>query len=128
MATQTATKQYFSAIGRRKTAIATVRLITGSGVFTCNGRVHDLEADMLIPLQLADMVGKFDILAKVIGGGKVSQIEAIRLGIARGLVKFNPELRITLKKSGLLTRDPREKERKKCGLKRARKAPQWSKR
>jgi small subunit ribosomal protein S9 len=128
MAQQESTKLYFSAVGRRKTAIATVRLISGTGVFTRNGVVNDLEAELLTPFQLADAVGKFDVVAKVIGGGKVSQVEAVRLGIARGLVKFNPDLRVSLKKSGLLTRDPREKERKKYGLKRARKAPQWSKR
>jgi small subunit ribosomal protein S9 len=121
-------KDYYFAVGRRKTAIASVKLVSGTGIYTRNKETAELTSDLLKPMQLTDLVGKFDVTAKVLGGGKISQLEAIRLGIARALVKFNPELRVTLKKSGLLTRDPREKERKKYGLKRARKAPQWSKR
>lgn len=122
------TSKYYCATGRRKTAVASVKLTEGTGIFTCNKVVSKPSALILTPLELASKKGKYDITVKVSGGGKQSQLEAIRLGIARGLVKSDEEFRTTLKKSGLLTRDPREKERKKYGLKRARKAPQWSKR
>jgi small subunit ribosomal protein S9 len=121
-------EKYFYAVGRRKTAIAQVKIKKGSGNLLINGNKTDIDNYLAAPLQLTDNFGKYSIEAKVLGGGKQGQIEAIRLGIARALVKLNLEYRTTLKKSGLLTRDPREKERKKCGLKRARKAPQWSKR
>lgn len=121
-------KKYTYAVGRRKTAVASVKLFKGTGEFHMVDKKIEPQSDLLKPLQLADAVSKYDIVYKVTGGGVSSQTEAIRLAISRALVKINPEFRLTLKKSGLLTRDPREKERKKCGLKRARKAPQWSKR
>jgi small subunit ribosomal protein S9 len=121
-------EKYFYSIGRRKTAIAQVKIKKGSGNLVVNGDKIDIGNYLAAPLQLTDNFGKYSIEAKVSGGGKQGQLEAIRLGIARALVKLNLEYRTTLKKSGLLTRDPREKERKKYGLKRARKAPQWSKR
>lgn len=122
------TEKYFMATGRRKTAVALVKLSPGSGELLLNSKKSELVEDLKKPLQLTNNIGKFDVTARIYGGGKISQVQAIQLGIARALVKSNSELRLTLKKSGLLTRDPREKERKKYGLKRARKSPQWSKR
>lgn len=122
-------KNYFFAVGRRKTASARVKLTPGKGDLVVNETKIEKISDVLMqPLVLTGNEKKFDITAKTIGGGFNSQTEAIRLGIARCLIKYSPELKTTLKKAGLLTRDPREKERKKPGLKRARKAPQWSKR
>ncbi|MCD6195138.1 30S ribosomal protein S9 [bacterium] len=128
--------RYVEAIGRRKEATARVRFTKGNGRFLVNlQKVESFFNDifaaknlMLAPLVLVKMEDKFDISAKVRGGGKKAQIEAIRLGIARALVKIDESLKPTLRKAGFLTRDPREKERKKYGLKRARRAPQWSKR
>lgn len=121
-------KEYVYAVGRRKTAVAQVRLIKGTGIVKINEQDIKQVEIFSKPLQLSGLKGKFDIFVKVKGGGKISQADAINLGVARALVKSDDNLRLTLKKSGLLTRDPREKERKKYGLKRARKAPQWSKR
>ena len=127
--------KYFSGTGRRKRAVAQVRLIKGKGEVAVNGKTifnyfNDQFAEKFIfyPLELTGQAKKFDISILVAGGGKMAQREAVRLGIARALTKFDETLRTTLKKSNLLTRDPREKERKKYGLKRARKAPQWAKR
>lgn len=122
--------------GRRKSAIARVRLIPGgTGVITINGRNIDEYCDLdtlkLIirqPLVLTETESKYDVFVNVIGGGFTGQAGAIRHGISRALVVAEPELRVTLKKEGFLTRDPRMKERKKYGLKKARRAPQFSKR
>src|SRR3989344_2013585 len=117
MAEKTITKDFWVGIGRRKSAIASVKLSQTDKNFLINGKKSEMSIDLENPLELVGMKEKFGIMAKVSGGGKVSQVDAIRLGIARALEKFNPEFRTTLKKAGLLTRDPREKERKKPGLK-----------
>lgn len=129
-------KPYFYGTGRRKHSVARVRLYNGSGNITINGRDIDdyfgLETLKLIvrqPLELIDSVGKFDIECTVTGGGVSGQAGAIRHGLSRALLKVNEaEYRPILKKAGFLTRDPRMKERKKYGLKGARRAPQFSKR
>ena len=125
----------FFGTGRRKKSVARVRLIPGKGEITINKRTIDdyfgLETLKLIvrqPLNLTDTLGKFDIVCRVAGGGVTGQAGAIRHGIARALLQYDAELRAELKKAGLLTRDPRMKERKKYGLKGARRAPQFSKR
>jgi small subunit ribosomal protein S9 len=130
---QKATAYY--ATGRRKTAIARVWLTPGKGNVTINQRPIDQyfgrkiwELTVRKPLEVAKMQEKFDVIAKARGGGIAGQAGAIRHGIARALVHFDEELRSPLKKDGLLTRDPREKERKKYGRKRARKGFQWTKR
>lgn len=126
--------QYYGT-GRRKHSIARIRLVPGDGQIIINKRNIDdyfgLETLKLIvkqPLLLTDSLGRYDILANVSGGGTTGQAGAIRHGISRALLKADPELRLTLKKAGFLTRDPRMKERKKYGLKAARRAPQFSKR
>ena len=126
--------QYYGT-GRRKKSVARVRLIPGSGNITINGRDIDdyfgLETLKLIvnqPLELTDNAGKFDIICRVGGGGVTGQAGAIRHGIARALILEVPATKAELKKAGFLTRDPRMKERKKYGLKAARRAPQFSKR
>ena len=125
----------YQAVGRRKKAIARVRLIPGEGKIVINGREIDnyfgLDTLKLIvnqPLVAADLVGKVDVVVTVAGGGVSGQAGAIRHGISRALLTVNPEYRPTLKAAGFLTRDPRMKERKKYGLKAARRAPQFSKR
>jgi len=123
------------ATGRRKTAIARVRLSPGEGRMTINeknplaylGR-RVLEMEVMHPLRVVESTRRFDVSVKVEGGGVSGQAGAIAHGLARALIAFDPELRPALKKAGLLTRDAREKERKKYGLKRARKAPQYTKR
>ena len=124
----------FNAVGRRKKAIARVRLVPGSGNVVINKRGLDnyfgletLKMTVRQPLVLTKTTG-FDVLVSVNGGGLTGQSGAIRHGISRALLKANPELRGELKKAGFLTRDPRMKERKKYGLKAARRAPQFSKR
>ena len=126
--------QYYGT-GRRKKAIARVRLTTGNGDIKVNGKTLDeyFGADTLKyivrqPLMITNTADKFDIDVKVIGGGFTGQAGAIRHGLARALVESSSELRPQLKSAGFLTRDPRMKERKKYGLKKARKAPQFSKR
>jgi len=126
--------QYYGT-GRRKTSVARVRLLPGNGKITVNGRDLDdyfdydtLKVIVKQPLELTDTLNKFDVVAKVEGGGFTGQAGAIRHGITRALLKADGELRPVLKKAGLLTRDPRMKERRKYGLKKARKAPQFSKR
>ena len=122
--------------GRRKSAVARVRLIPGgTGAITINGRSIDEYCDLdtlkLIirqPLALTETESKYDVFVNVVGGGFTGQAGAIRHGVARALVVAEPELRPALKKAGFLTRDPRMKERKKYGLKKARRAPQFSKR
>ena len=125
----------FHAVGRRKKAIARVRLIPGEGNIVINKRPIDeyfgLETLKLIvnqPLVLTESTGKLDIFVNVRGGGSTGQAGAIRHGIARALVELDEANKPALKKAGFLTRDPRMKERKKYGLKKARKAPQFSKR
>lgn len=121
--------------GRRKKSVARVRLVPGDGKITVNGRSIDeyfgLETLKVIirqPLVLTDNVNKFDVMVNVDGGGFTGQAGAIRHGIARALLEADPELRKSLKQTGYLTRDPRMTERKKYGLKKARKASQFSKR
>jgi len=125
----------FQGTGRRKNAIARVRLIPGEGKLVVNSRPLNeyfgkktLEMIVKQPLDLTNTIGQYDVLAKVEGGGTTGQAGAMRLGIARALIKADPNLRSALKKAGFLTRDPRMKERKKYGLKKARRAPQYSKR
>lgn len=125
---ETTKKQYYYGLGRRKTAIARVRLIPGKGVLTINGSTSEPSEVVNIPLVTVGQQGKYDISALVTGGGKTSQLEAIRLGVARALIALDGSFKQSLRKEGFLTRDPREKERKKPGLKRARRAPQWAKR
>lgn len=127
-AKETTENQYYAGTGRRKTAVATVRIIPNSKVIEINSVKAELNQLLSAPFELVGQKDGFGMTAHVLGGGKVSQMDAIRLGIARALEKFNPDFRTVLKKAGFLTRDPREKERKKPGLKRARRAPQWAKR
>lgn len=126
--------QYFGT-GRRKSSVARVILSNGKGSFTVNGRDFEdyipsaaTRLDVTQPLVLTQTEGKYDIAVNVHGGGITGQAGAIRLGITRALLEINPELRQILKPAGLITRDPRAKERKKYGLKKARRAPQFSKR
>lgn len=129
-------RKYIYAIGKRKTAVAQVRLFAkGKGEVTINSKKSteflpdfELQGKILSPLKLVGLDKKVDILVLVKGGGKRGQAEAIRHGIARALEKLDKELRKNLKVAGFLKRDARIKERKKPGLKRARRAPQWSKR
>jgi len=126
--TKTADK-YFYGTGRRKSAIAQVRIMPGTGNMKINNKeITEPNSEYLAPLVSTSTAGKFDITVIVRGGGFRSQIEAIRHGISRALVVFDAELKSSLRKLGYMTRDPREKERKKPGLKRARRAPQFSKR
>ena len=125
----------FNAVGRRKAAVARVRLVPGDGKIIINKRDIDdyfgletLKMTVRQPLNLTNVGGSFDVMVNVRGGGLSGQAGAIRHGISRALCKANPELRGELKKAGFLTRDPRMKERKKYGLKGARRAPQFSKR
>ncbi len=129
-------KRYYQGTGRRKTAVARVRLFPGSGNFIVNdkkpeeyfGNRDQYQRDLRLPLVLTNHLNTFDVRVKVKGGGISGQVGAVRHGIARALLDYDSELRPVLKKAGLLTRDPRAKERKKVGLKRARKAPQYTKR
>jgi small subunit ribosomal protein S9 len=120
--------KYTSSLGRRKTAIAQVRLMPGSGILTLNNKVVVLDPRLAEPLEMVGVSDKYDISVIVRGGGKEGQVIAIRHGIARALVKINEDFKTTLKKAGFITRDSRERERKKFGLKSARRAPQFSKR
>ena len=130
-----ASKVQFWGTGRRKKAVARVRLVAGKGAIIVNKRELDtyfgldtLKNIVRQPLELTDTLGKYDVLVNVQGGGFTGQAGAIRHGIARALTKADESLRPALKKAGFLTRDPRMKERKKYGLKAARRAPQFSKR
>ena len=125
----------YQVVGRRKKAIARVRLIPGEGKIVINGRDIDnyfgletLKMTVRQPLALTSLEGRYDVLVNVCGGGLAGQAGAIRHGVSRALIKADPELRPAVKKAGFLTRDPRMKERKKYGLKAARRAPQFSKR
>ena len=128
-------KIMFYGTGRRKSSIARVRLVEGTGAITINGKNIDeylgtdtLKVIVRQPLTVTNTLDKYDVICKVQGGGFTGQAGAIRLGIARALLESNAEYRPTLKSAGFLTRDSRQKERKKYGLKKARKAPQFSKR
>ena len=128
--------QYYEGIGRRKSSTARVRVMSGSGQFLVNGktleeyftRVGDLDAIIEPFTSAGENKSQFDVSVMVRGGGVTGQRDAIQLGMARALIKFNPDHRPAMRKGGLLTRDPRIKERKKPGLKRARKAPTYTKR
>ena len=126
--------QYYGT-GRRKSSVARVRLVPGSGKITINDRAFAdyipsaaVRLDVLQPLNMTNTRTSYDVLVNVCGGGIVGQAGAIRHGISRALLEVNPEFRAVLKKAGMLMRDPRAKERKKYGLKGARRAPQFSKR
>jgi len=126
---------YYYGTGRRKTAVARVRLYHGSGTIVVNGKPYlDLfsraphQEKVRGPLTLAEMAESFNVQAKVTGGGISAWADALAHGIARALIRFDERLRPALRRGGFLTRDPRVKERKKYGLKRARKAPQYTKR
>ena len=127
---------YFYGTGRRKSSVSRVRVYpNGTGAIIINGRdieeyfgLDTLKLIVRQPLELTEATGAFDIVCTVTGGGVTGQAGAIRHGISRALLQYNEELRPVLKKAGLLTRDPRMKERKKYGLKKARRAPQFSKR
>ena len=130
-----AKKIQYLGTGRRKSSVARVRLTTGKGTITINGRTFEdyipsaaIRLDVLQPLELTESKEKFDVEVNVCGGGISGQAGAIRLGITRALMEVDPDLRKTLKPAGMVTRDPRAKERKKYGLKKARRAPQFSKR
>jgi small subunit ribosomal protein S9 len=129
------TRPFFAGTGRRKTSVARVRLYNGTGNITVNGRdisdyfgLDTLKYIVNQPLELTNTTGKFDVVVNVQGGGIAGQAGAIRHGISRALLLYDENLRAELKKAGFLTRDPRMKERKKYGLKAARRAPQFSKR
>jgi small subunit ribosomal protein S9 len=127
--------EVYIATGRRKTSVARIRMLPGSGKITVNGkelidyfRRETLKMDIEQPLQVTDTADKFDITVKVEGGGLSGQAGAVRLGIARALLNYSEDFRTILRRSGFLTRDPREKERRKYGLAKARKRYQFSKR
>ncbi len=130
------TGQYYEGIGRRKTSTARVRLHTGgTGAITVNDKPADVYfgrqmdvMNIVTPLKLVGAESRFDITVKVAGGGETGQSDAVAMGVARALIISDPELKSVLRKAGYLTRDARAKERKKPGLKRARKAPQYTKR
>ena len=128
-------KAIYYATGRRKSSVARVRLVPGKGDIIINNRelsnyfgLKTMELIVRQPLEATETVGKFDVIASVAGGGTTGQAGAVRHGIARALLAVDLDYRPVLKKAGLLTRDPREKERRKYGLKKARKASQYSKR
>ena len=129
--------EYYYGMGRRKTAVARVRLFpNGDGSITINGKLIEAyfgtrethQSTIAAPFRALDMNNTFTMTVRVVGGGTSGQAGAIRHAVARALVRMNPEVKATLRKAGYLTRDPRMKERKKPGLKRARKAPQYTKR
>jgi len=128
-------KPLVQATGRRKTSVARVRLLDGTGQVTLNGKSLDdyfpeasHRSRAMEALKITDLEGRYDISATLEGGGTTGQSDALRLGIARALIEIDPELRPTLKKAGLLRRDDRKVERKKYGLRKARRAPQFTKR
>lgn len=129
------TPQFYQGTGRRKTSVARVRLVAGDGEVVVNGRSLEEHfgnavslPELLMPFRVTNTEGRFNAMVKVEGGGSQGQAGAIRHGIARALLEADPESRLPLRQAGLLTRDPRMKERKKYGLKAARRAPQFSKR
>lgn len=119
---------FYTGVGRRKSSTATIRLQIGRGEYSRNQNETDLPEGLTKILEDLNLNEKFNISTTVVGGGYSSQIDAEKLALARSLVKFDTSLRSTLRKAGLLTVDARVKERKKPGLKRARRAPQWAKR
>jgi len=129
-------KRYYQGTGRRKTSVARVRLYPGNGEFVVNNKPAEdyftmremLQREIHSPLELTETMGNFNVLVRVRGGGIASQANAVRHALSRALLDVNQEFRPTLKKAGFLTRDARAKERKKVGLKRARKRPQYTKR
>jgi small subunit ribosomal protein S9 len=128
-------KEQYLGTGRRKSSVARVRLTQGTGTITINGRdieeyfgYETLKILVRSPFEIAERVGAYDVDVNVFGGGYTGQAGAIRHGIARALIQAEPELRTAVKRAGFLTRDSRMKERKKYGLKKARRAPQFSKR
>jgi small subunit ribosomal protein S9 len=128
-------QQYYTGTGRRKSSIAQVRLAPGGGGIVINGKpleeaipFQPLRVAVLEPFRVSNTAGRFNAVVKVTGGGVASQTDAIQHGLARALVALDEGLKPVLRKAGLITRDPRIKERKKYGLKRARKAPQYTKR
>lgn len=128
-------KPLVQATGRRKTSVARVRLRDGSGAVVLNGKPLEqffptmaTRMRVMEPLQITNMVGRYDLEATLHGGGTTGQSDALRLGIARALIELDPELRPTLKQAGMLSRDDRIVERKKYGLRKARRAPQYTKR
>jgi len=128
-------QRYYYGLGRRKSAIARVRIMPGTGRLLVNGKLMEeifvrevWRRQITLPFQVTESLGHFDMSAKVVGGGTSGWAGAISQGVARALVVSNEELRPRLRHEGCLTRDPRVKERKKYGLKRARKAPQYTKR
>lgn len=135
-ATESSGRVMYRGTGRRKSAIARVRLVPGNGQIVVNGKPGETHlqgnpyylAAVKSPLETLGLEGEYDVLVKAEGGGLTGQAEAIRLGVARALCQLDPENRKPLKIEGYLTRDPRSKERKKYGLRKARKAPQYSKR
>ena len=135
MSAATAAPNYMQSVGRRKEAVARVTLKPGTGVITINGMPSDkflqratLEMIIRQPFEVTNTQNKYDAACTVNGGGLTGQAGAVRLGISRGLVKFNERYRAPLRRAGFLTRDPRMVERKKYGLHKARKRPQFSKR
>ena len=129
--------EYYYGMGRRKTAVARVRLFpNGDGTIIVNGRSakayfgprESINATLVAPLRLLEIADQYNMTVRVVGGGTSGQAGAIRHGVARALLRVNPDWKPALRKAGFLTRDPRMKERKKPGLKRARKAPQYTKR
>lgn len=136
MTQATETRAVYWGTGRRKTAVARVRLVPGEGKIVINDRPGDLYlqyqeklvSQVRSPLESLGLEGSYDVLVRSHGGGVSGQAEAIRMGVARALCEMDPNNRQPLKKEGYLTRDPRAKERKKYGLRKARKAPQYSKR
>lgn len=119
---------YFKGVGRRKSSVAQTRLVSGKGSFIINGEPTETPLKVKNVLSIVDKLGSLDISVIVRGGGLTGQKDAVALGVARALVDLNPEFKSGLRKAGYLTRDSRIKERKKPGLKKARRAPQWSKR
>jgi small subunit ribosomal protein S9 len=127
--------QYYEGVGRRKTSTARARIFSGDGTITCNNRpgmdyfprLGDLD-QVVAPLKTVGMAEKYSVTIKVLGGGVTGQTGAAQMAIARALLKLDPEMRAMLRKSGFLSRDDRMKERKKPGLKRARKGPTYTKR
>jgi len=129
--------EYYYGMGRRKTAVARVRLfpngdgnvvVNGKNVQVYFGQREALNSTVIAPLRLLEIADQYNMTVRVVGGGTSGQAGAIRHGVARALLRLNPEWKAALRKAGFLTRDPRMKERKKPGLKRARKAPQYTKR
>jgi small subunit ribosomal protein S9 len=130
-----ANKVQYKGTGRRKESVARVILSAGTGKITINGRDFEeyipsamLRLDVMQPFGVTETTGQFDVVANIVGGGMSGQAGALRLGITRALMEVNPDYRKTLKPAGFVTRDPRAKERKKYGLKKARKSSQFSKR